>query len=103
MSFRHRTCPHTKLKGVFDLRDKWVRELCDCHDIVVRKIASKYNIADLLTKCFKSWDFHRLVQLANEFNPKGIVFERHAKANICMPCSYTYNIDKFAPIIELTE
>ena len=42
--------PATRLKGVFDLRQKWIEELQDRHIITAVKINTSVNLADQLTK-----------------------------------------------------
>ena len=63
ISFQHRTNPDTRLKGTFDLRDKWVSELQNEGKICAVKVDTKLNCADLFTKAFVSKEFQRLVQL----------------------------------------
>ena len=42
--------PGTKLKGVFDLRLNWVKELTDRKIITAGKVHTDVNLADQLTK-----------------------------------------------------
>ena len=60
-SFQERTCTNTQLKGTFDLRDSWVRELQDMNLVKIIKVSSQENHADLLTKSFQAPEFTRLV------------------------------------------
>ena len=48
--FQNKMNPATKLKGVFDLRQKWVKELQDRRIITAVKIHTDVNLADQLTK-----------------------------------------------------
>ena len=63
ISFQHKTCANTKLKGVFDLRWDWVKDLQDAKEVKTIHVDTMYNMADLLTKCLSNTDFNRLVQL----------------------------------------
>ena len=60
-SFQRRTCLDSRLRGTFNLRDAWVRELQDAKLVATQHVASRDNLADLLTKPFSSSDFKRLV------------------------------------------
>ena len=42
--------PDTKLKGIFDMRMGWLRELHDKKKFVAVKVATEKNLADDLTK-----------------------------------------------------
>ena len=70
ISFQQRTCANTKLKGVFDLRWAWVRELQDCNLVRAVYLNTHYNCADLLTKCLPNIDYNRLLGLAQKANLK---------------------------------
>ena len=48
--FQNKMNPATKLKGVFDLRQKWVEELQDRRIITAVKVSAHVNLADQLTK-----------------------------------------------------
>ena len=48
--FQNKMNPATRLKGVFDLRQKWIEELQDRHIITAVKINTSVNLADQLTK-----------------------------------------------------
>lgn len=83
ISFQHRTCPHTKLKGVFDLRWDWVKDLQDDGGVTTAYINTKDNVADLLTKCHQSTDFNRLVQLSQCANRKFSKLVNVAQVKVC--------------------
>ena len=51
VSFQHSTCASSKLRGVFDYRWDWVKELKDQTQITAVKVATEKNLADLYTKC----------------------------------------------------
>ena len=50
VSFQNATCVNTRLRGVFDFRNKWVREVRDQASVKAIPIDTKENIADALTK-----------------------------------------------------
>ena len=52
----------SKIKGVFDLRWQWVRELQDSTEIKAVKVASEHNLADILTKCMSRPVYDSLLQ-----------------------------------------
>jgi hypothetical protein len=54
ISFQHSTCPSTKLKGIYNLREAWVGELKNTKQIKAIKVDTKLNLADLLTKCTRA-------------------------------------------------
>ena len=54
LSFQKATKANTKLKGVYNLRDKWVQELRDDSKIVTKKVDTAVNVSDVLTKCLTS-------------------------------------------------
>mgnify|MGYP001230742664 CR=1 FL=1 len=62
-SFQEGTCVESKLRGNFDIRDKWVQELRDRHQLQVELVSSVNNVADLLTKVHKTARFRQLLQL----------------------------------------
>jgi hypothetical protein len=51
VSFQRMTKPTTKLKGVYDLRWEWVRELQDGGSVRAVKVKTEENVADIMTKC----------------------------------------------------
>ena len=51
VSFQHSTCASSKLRGVFDMADKWVQELKDGKVVDAVKVDTTKNLADMLTKC----------------------------------------------------
>ena len=61
-SFAKATCMVSRLRGIFDLRDKWVQELRDAKQVQVTYVNGNANLADLFTKCLASGPFHRAVQ-----------------------------------------
>ena len=63
ISFQRSTNPDTRLLGVFDLREQWVRELRDMSVVVTQKVVTALNVSDLLTKCHVRQKFVDLVSL----------------------------------------
>ena len=66
VSFQTKTNPETKLRGCFDLRDAWVKELQDAGLVKAVKVATELNVADLLTKCQAATTQCRLIKLVND-------------------------------------
>ena len=56
-SFQHDTCPTSKMRGCFQLRDMWVRELRDSGTVIAKHIPRNLNVADLLTHCLSRCKF----------------------------------------------
>ena len=82
ISFQHKTCPHTKLKGVFDLRWDWVCDLQNAGEVKTTHIDTNRNIADLMTKCLDNRTFNRLVQLSQQKNDRAIRLVQFARAHV---------------------
>jgi hypothetical protein len=53
-SFQHSTCGTSKLKGVFNLREAWVRELKNEGLVNAVHVDTTKNLADMLTKGLKA-------------------------------------------------
>ena len=51
ISFQQATKTNTKLKGVYNLRDKWVQKLRDGSNMATGKVCTALNLSDVLTKC----------------------------------------------------
>ena len=60
MHFQNQMSPDTKLKGIFDMRMGWLRELHDKKKFVAVKVATEKNLADDLTKPLDSKTRKRL-------------------------------------------
>ena len=58
--FQNQMSPDTKLKGIFDMRVGWLRELHDKKKFVAVKVATEKNLADDLTKPLDSKTRKRL-------------------------------------------
>ena len=66
ISFQNRTNADSKLKGCFDLREAWVKELQDRNLVRTVKVDTLLNIADLLTKCQSATAQNRLLTLIDD-------------------------------------
>ena len=62
ITFAEGTCLNSKLGGVFDRKEAWVREMRDAGEVKLHKVASADNPADLFTKPFTSGKFQLLVK-----------------------------------------
>ena len=62
LSFANDTCLNSRVRGVYDLRDKRVTELRNAGNVVVHHIKGEFNPSDLLTKCMASGPYNRLVR-----------------------------------------
>ena len=51
ISFQGSTCQASKLRGIFDVRDKWVKDLKDVDVLQAVKVDTAFNLADIFTKC----------------------------------------------------
>ena len=51
VSFQHSTCASSRLRGVFDMAEKWVLELKDTKVVDAVKVDTTKNLADMMTKC----------------------------------------------------
>ena len=64
----------TKIKGVFDKREEWVKELRGS-DLNIKVIASKQNWSDMMTKCLKAPEYKR--QMKGIMEKSKVNFGRH--------------------------
>ena len=62
VSFSLSTCVDTKLRGVWDLREGWIKMLRDRGFMQPIKITSEENAADILTKCLPERDFKKRLE-----------------------------------------
>ena len=65
VSFQKSTTPYSKLKGIFNFRDKWVQELKDIKYIQAQKVDTLENAADLFTKCQPAKVLKKLLSVLN--------------------------------------
>ena len=60
--FQSKMNADSRIKGIFDLRWQWVRDLQDTSKIKAVKVKSENNLADILTKCMSRTVYDGLVQ-----------------------------------------
>ena len=60
VSFQNGTNPNSKLKGIFDLREQWAKELRDKRGVKAVKISTDKNVADMMTKCLTATVMNKL-------------------------------------------
>ena len=63
ITFQNKMNPDSKLKGAYDLRRAWVKELQDSSCIKAVKVDTLDNIADVLTKCHRKALYNNLIGL----------------------------------------
>ena len=63
VSFQKATVLDSKVKGVYNLRWDWVRELRDASKIKAVKVDTDKNVADLLTKCQEGYHMQKLLKI----------------------------------------
>ena len=63
VSFQKGTCKTSNIRGTFDLRAAWVKELRDARQIKTVHVPGGANPADLFTKCHPAATFNKLVKL----------------------------------------
>ena len=56
-SFQRDSCPESRLRGCFDLREEWVRELQEEGAVEVKMCTDAENLADVFTKCLPTYKF----------------------------------------------
>ena len=74
LSFQRDTCPTSKIRGCFQLREAWVRELRDQGVVRTEKIPRELNMADMLTHCLSRCKFRDALckaQNLQRYNCKG--------------------------------
>ena len=59
-SFANDTCPNSKIRGSFDLREDWVEEVRNLEHVKTVDVASENNLADLFIKCLARGVYLRL-------------------------------------------
>ena len=60
-SFQQGTCVHTKIRGTFDMREAWIKELKDQTQIKVEHVPGEQNCADLMSKPHRTPRFQQLL------------------------------------------
>jgi hypothetical protein len=77
VSFQGSTTPSSKLRGVYNFRDKWVQELKNEKIVRAVKTPTDENAADLLTKCHQSRRRRKLLSLLNCEAEPSLAFRGH--------------------------
>ena len=62
-TFQAGTCINSKIRGVVDMREKWVQELRDLKSVMVTWVPAHLNEADIMTKCFPNWIYQNRKKL----------------------------------------
>ena len=62
-TFQAGTCINSKIRGVVDMREKWVQELRDLKSVMVKWVPGHLNKADIMTKCFPNWIYQNRKKL----------------------------------------
>ena len=75
-SFAEGTCVNSRLRGTFNVRDEWVMELKDRHELTVEHVSTVNNCADLLTKVHKTIGYQQLLGLTGTRLQRRMVQER---------------------------
>ena len=66
ISFCNQTCLDSKLKGMIDNRDQWVKELKDDGVVRVEYVNTRLNKSDILSKCLSGTQFREQVVLISK-------------------------------------
>ena len=66
-SFQEDTCPKSRIRGSFDLREDWVAEVRDQKIVQMPWIHGEKNCSDIMTKCMPTWKFRRMLKLVPDF------------------------------------
>ena len=76
VTFQNKMNAGSKLRGIFDLREKWVQELKDKKLVKAVKVATDYNVSDILTKPLQATVRQKLLNHLNTVQQNVI---RHCK------------------------
>ena len=57
VSFAESSCAKSTMRGSFDWRADWVREVREKSQVVFEHVAGEMNLADIMTKCLKGPEF----------------------------------------------
>ena len=66
-SFQHNTCPNSKLRGCFDIRENSIQEMRDKKIVITKQIPRDHNLADLMTHCLTRSKFREQIARAQNF------------------------------------
>ena len=64
-SFQRDTCPKSKIRGSFDMREDWVQEVRDSSVVITKLIDTSRNLADIFTKCLPRAKIQRIFNMIN--------------------------------------
>ena len=70
ISFQRDTCPKSRIRGSFDLREDWVAEVREQKMVEMAKVSGEKNLADLMTKSMPTWKFRRMFKLIQDFQTR---------------------------------
>ena len=70
ISFQEDTCPKSRIRGSFDLREDWVAEVRDQKIVQMSWIHGEKNCSDIMTKCMPTWKFRRMFKLVQDFQSR---------------------------------
>ena len=73
VSYQHSTCAASRLRRVYDQRKAWIKELKDQPIVIVVKVATEHNLADLYTKCHSAATMKKLQEELERLQPKFLV------------------------------
>jgi hypothetical protein len=84
ISFCNSTCLDSKLKGMIDNRDNWVKELKNDGLVRVEYVNTRLNHADILSKCLAGTQFREQVVLISKDSLKNSTVKRQdIFVNLC--------------------
>ena len=84
ISFCNQTCLDSKLKGMIDNRDQWVKELKDDSIVTVDWVDTRLNKADILSKCLAGTQFReQVVMTSNGCLKNSKVKRQEIFVNLC--------------------
>ena len=83
ISFCNQTCLDSKLKGMIDNRENWVRELKDDSMVRVEYVNTRFNHADILSKCLAGTKFREQVVMISKGCLSHQVKRQDIFVNIC--------------------
>ena len=76
MSFSGDTCPKSKLRGTFDMREAWIKEMRNDNVVKLVYVHRDENLADMFTKCLKCPEFVTKRNMAVDFQ-KCVTLGKH--------------------------
>jgi hypothetical protein len=88
ISFCNQTCLDSKLKGMIDNRENWVRELKNDNLVRVEYVQSRFNHADILSKCLVGTQFREQVTMISKGCLSKQVKRQDIFVNLCQVKSW---------------